>query len=295
MSKYTKDIDIIHDSPTTGLGGSNNRVNVIKSNTLDVISTADDNLNYTEPSSPTHTAYPYNSVTQSLSGHVTEVDDTPGAERLMEMHKSGTYYEIHQDGTKVVKVFGDDFHISLEDNVLTVGGNLNITVQGNANILTKGDVKQKIGGNYDLTVHGNMTTRVKGEKLDYTKGNHNIQSFANLVLRNEGEFVHYSKGVYNVSCEASFNTVSKSGTSIESAGVVYVDGSQVHFNKPGPSVPFKAILDNDPTGGLSIEDSVCEPTFNRIKSSAGNIEDMNDLVNDKKTKYPKDRTKIDGA
>ena len=35
--------------------------------------------------------YPFNQVSVSRSGHERHVDDTPGAERLREAHKSGTF------------------------------------------------------------------------------------------------------------------------------------------------------------------------------------------------------------
>ena len=41
--------------------------------------------------------YPYNKVHQSESGHVFEVDDTLGKERINVHHRSGTFHEIHAD------------------------------------------------------------------------------------------------------------------------------------------------------------------------------------------------------
>ena len=55
--------------------------------------------------------YPYNHVHESESGHIHEMDDTPGGERLFTQHKSGTFEEIHPTGTKVVKVIGDNYEI----------------------------------------------------------------------------------------------------------------------------------------------------------------------------------------
>ena len=38
--------------------------------------------------------YPHNHVTETESGHVIEVDDTKGKERIHVFHKSGTFIEI---------------------------------------------------------------------------------------------------------------------------------------------------------------------------------------------------------
>ena len=47
-------------------------------------------------------AYPFNHVYESESGHVFEIDDTSGGERLLRQHKSGTYEEIIASGDILV-------------------------------------------------------------------------------------------------------------------------------------------------------------------------------------------------
>ena len=49
--------------------------------------------------------YPYNHVFESESGHITEVDDTPGGERTFRSHSSGTYEEVIADGTKTCLLY----------------------------------------------------------------------------------------------------------------------------------------------------------------------------------------------
>jgi hypothetical protein len=46
--------------------------------------------------------YPNNKVYQTESGHYKEYDDTPGAERIKEAHKSGTFYEMDKDGNMTI-------------------------------------------------------------------------------------------------------------------------------------------------------------------------------------------------
>ena len=53
-----------------------------------------------EPETPFDAQYPFNHVKQSESGHIQEVDDTPGAERLQNI-MIGTFEEIHPDGKQV--------------------------------------------------------------------------------------------------------------------------------------------------------------------------------------------------
>ncbi|MFK5882883.1 MAG: hypothetical protein QM489_00930 [Candidatus Izemoplasma sp.] len=80
--------------------------------------------------------YPYNRVNESESGHVTEVDDTPGAERLHKWHRYGTYEEIGPKGERMVKIIGEDFCIVMNDKKLYVDGNFDITTKGFTNLFS---------------------------------------------------------------------------------------------------------------------------------------------------------------
>ena len=104
--------------------------------------------------------YPYNHVFESESGHLTEVDDTPGNERTMRYHTAGSYEEIIADGTKTTKVVGDNFEIIMKDSNVYVGGNVNLTIGGTVRHLIKGDYHLEVEGNYTKKIHKNMRTKV---------------------------------------------------------------------------------------------------------------------------------------
>ena len=108
-------------------------------------------LPFDAKSSLAHNAeFPYNQVVESLSGHVTEVDDTPGAERLAKHHKSGTLEVIEADGTKVVKVVGDNYEVVVGDDNVHISGTTNVTISGSANINTGGSATITSTGNLNL-------------------------------------------------------------------------------------------------------------------------------------------------
>ena len=115
-----------------------------------------------EPSSPYNAKYPYNHVKESESGHVIEIDDTEGAERIHEYHRTGTFREVHPDGSKVTKIVGDDFEIIQKNKHLHVRGNISITVDGDADILVNGNVEEQVKKNVNRVVEGNVTELVKG-------------------------------------------------------------------------------------------------------------------------------------
>lgn len=110
-----------------------------------------------EPSTPYAARYPYNKVTKTERGHVIEIDDTPGKERLHVFHTSGTYVEIDNNGRMVIKGVNDRFDVTVQDNNVYVGGNVNLTVKGNVSATVDGNVNMNVGGSYTLAAGGDVT------------------------------------------------------------------------------------------------------------------------------------------
>ena len=79
-----------------------------------------------EPTSAYNGAYPYNKVTQSESGHIFEIDDTPGSERLHIYHKSGTYIEIDSNGSMVRRTKGSSYEIIDRNGKISIAGKADI-------------------------------------------------------------------------------------------------------------------------------------------------------------------------
>lgn len=113
-----------------------------------------------EPPTPFAAKYPFNKVHESEAGHIIEVDNTPGAERLHNYHKSGTFDEVHPDGTKVEKIVGKHYTIVAgEDNVhikgacnVSLDSGCNVFVRGSTNFKCIGSVKyQVIGGCFEVS------------------------------------------------------------------------------------------------------------------------------------------------
>lgn len=117
---------------------------------------------YDEVPTPYAAEYPFNHVQESESGHLIEVDDTPGKERLHTYHRSGTFQEIHPNGNQVVKVVGDDYEISIKNKNIYVKGECNITVDGNTNLVVGGDVTAEVAGNISADVDGTVTVNSDG-------------------------------------------------------------------------------------------------------------------------------------
>lgn len=93
-----------------------------------------------EPQSAYNARYPYNKVIRTEKGHVIELDDTPDSERIHVYHKSGTYFEINQDGRLVNKVVDDSVEIDLKNKEIFIQGNINIQVKGSYTLNVDGPI-----------------------------------------------------------------------------------------------------------------------------------------------------------
>ena len=69
------------------------------------------NTSWEQPESPYMAEYPYNKVTETEGGHIIEMDDTPGSERIHVYHKSGTFIEIDANGSVIKRAIGSSYEI----------------------------------------------------------------------------------------------------------------------------------------------------------------------------------------
>lgn len=134
---------------------------------------------HTFPDSVAEPVYPYNKVYQSESGHVIEVDDTVGKERLSTYHRSGTFQEVHPDGSVVQRIVNDNYQIVAKDDKIYIAGNADLTVE-------KGNVTINVNtGNVDMKVlKGNVTSEItEGNlKADILKGTTDVLSEGKITI-----------------------------------------------------------------------------------------------------------------
>ena len=138
----------------------------------------------------TSAKYPYNHVHESEAGHIHEIDDTPGGERLMQQHSTGTFTEIHPDGTKVVKVIGDNYEIIAGKSSILVVGDANITYHGNVRELVKGDYALEVEGNYSQNIHGEHEVKIGKNRAEQILGNYAF-NIDRAIKARVGEDVDY--------------------------------------------------------------------------------------------------------
>ena len=134
-----------------------------------------------------NSSYPNNHVTEYASGHVIEVDDTTGYERISHTHKSGTYHEMSVNGDRTLNVRGEDYEIYARGKNVSITGNCNLTIGGNLNTLVRGDYNLEVEGDYNISVG-----KVLSENEDTIPSTMRIKTLGNFfkeVLKDNGETI----------------------------------------------------------------------------------------------------------
>ena len=195
--------------------------------------------------------YPYNHVVETESGHIMEIDDSPGAERLYRQHRTGTFEEIHANGDRAIKVIGDNYEIVIGNGNCVIKGSQNITVEGSVRHLIKGDYIMEVEGDFFRKIHGNERIKV-GAKSDPTTGEP-------IGGNREEEIV--GNHAYNIKDDVKGRIggdtiISKEKSSVEIVGGQYklsVDGKKMASNENERGIHIKTSKDYllDVSGNLS--------------------------------------------
>ena len=121
-----------------------------------------------EPETPYNATYPRNHVYESEGGHIREMDDTPGAERIHERHNSGSGYEIFPNGTKVTRVKGKNYNIVSDDEYCHIQGTARETIDKGLRIRV--NAEGITGNNYNIEVGqgSNVNVEVNGGNINLT-------------------------------------------------------------------------------------------------------------------------------
>jgi len=135
------------------------------------VNTATSGKKWSEKKTPYAAKYPFNHVRESESGHIFEVDDTSGKERLHTYHRKGTFEEIHDDGSKVVKVVANTYNIIAGSDHVLIKGKCFVTIDGDTRLLMKGDLDWEVKGDMNLTVGGNVVEAFGGTQDTTAAGN----------------------------------------------------------------------------------------------------------------------------
>jgi uncharacterized protein YcbK (DUF882 family) len=200
-----------------------------------------------QPESAYRGAYPYNKVTQTESGHIIEIDDTPGAERLHIYHRSGTFIEIDNNGSMVKRAVGSSYEIIDRNGKIAIAGRADISVNGACNIYVGNDANIEVDGDTNITCHNDITAQAGGtfnlsavEEFNIASGNVNIEAY-NTMNYKAGDSINISSGkILNAYGTTGLNIESKAGTNIKSGAGLNMQSSSSMNLKSGSSLNAQA-------------------------------------------------------
>jgi len=177
---------------TVGENSAYSKKESIDRKSSNAVKETDDGEKWKEKETAYNAKYPYNKTELTDSGHVFEVDDTPGAERIHQQHRSGTFQEVYPDGSKVEKVMADNFHITQQNEYKLNLGNYEVTIKKNKGERVEGDIFVHINGERSLKIDSNSHVEILGNDTYTTKGNREQTTAGNkdeTVRKNRTEVV----------------------------------------------------------------------------------------------------------
>jgi hypothetical protein len=188
---------------------------------------------WTEPESAANTdyqpVYPYNNVTQTRSGHMFELDDTKGRERVRLQHRANTFIEMHPDGNEVHKIFGDGYSITLGDHIISIG-------------VDDGNLSKKL----QITVYGDVNMQIMGDKIENIEGD--------VTQHIKGSYTQVVEGYSSVTSQLGASITAGGGTSgglqIKAANVNMDGNSRIRGNLNAGNIYSQGRVDTSDTGGM---------------------------------------------
>ena len=196
--------------------------------------------------------YPYNKVTETEGGHIIEMDDTPGSERIHVYHKSGTFIEIDANGSVIKRAIGSSYEIIDKNGKISIAGQADVSILGACNIFVGNDATIEVEGNTILHCHNDVTAMAGGkmnlsanEELNITAGNINIQAYNSMTVNSnvslnlhatDSIHLHSNANVF-VQTVDLFQTAT---TSYHEASNMYNKTSAGMYNEAGASINLKA-------------------------------------------------------
>ena len=105
--------------------------------------------------------YPNSQVKETASGHIVEYDDTPGSERVMIRHNSGSGVEMRADGSVIYSSTKNTIRVTAQDEKVVVDGDGELQYNGNLKLKVAGDFDVEVGGDFNVNVKGDMEQNIR--------------------------------------------------------------------------------------------------------------------------------------
>lgn len=206
-----------------------------------------------EPSTAYNAQYPFNRVIETAAGHSIELDDTPGAERIMIYHKSGSYMQMDTRGTTTRKSESDLYDLARTNSHVYVGGTSTVTVIGDSHVIVKGNKTEEISGDFTQIVRGNHILSVGGQ-INLNAGDEVQARGAKIRLEANVEGVDI-KSAKNISVESAKSIHMKAGIAVfmDATEALNIKGENVYTQANGSFNVKSATAFMESAGALDLK------------------------------------------
>ena len=217
--------------------------------------------------------YPYNQVSETTSGHIIEIDDTPGNERILIKHRTGSGVELRSDGTVLAASTKNKVELVADDHTVVVEGEGNLVYKGNLNLKVTGDFNiectnfnVKSNGAYNMTVAQSHRTKIGGNLGETVGGGSSRTTVGQVTNTSLAGFSNNVKGIYSNNVDGDVNHFSSGTTTMTSEIQMNLTSEVVNLI----GTKLSAIGSKGTIGGFGVhikgsegdfEGSVAAPTF----------------------------------
>ena len=178
-----------------------------------------------QPPSAYATVYPYNHVYESESGHLVEMDDTPGKERLHWYHRSGTFTEFHPKGIRVDKTNAHRYNVVSGNQETIINGQEIKSISSNSTtkiggklILNSGKEMKMISDTGNIVIDSTtLNTYIGGKHIILDAKDTLILRGGSKIIRDDDQAVDVVRGNYGLNVSGGY--VLKSGKLSLSSGL----------------------------------------------------------------------------
>ena len=178
-------------------------------------------------------------------------------------HKSGTVVQINSDGVVIISTTNDMFtdvdgnHVEVSKSsrdIIVKSGQFNINVLGgDCNLTVNGDLNQRVTGNYTLDV-GGMINVTSGQQTEFHAAKFGVQSNSSVdVFANKGVFLASETFGLNTAGDASFNL--GGATNLLSKGLFVSSTEELHLSGKNSFLSSTGAMDLNATGGVKVDGS----------------------------------------
>lgn len=197
--------------------------------------------------------YPYNRVTVTESGHELHWDDTKGHERIRFAHRTGTYFEMSDDGRRV--------DLTVAHEAKYVKGGITTTSDRNVDLKVHGSDRESIGGHKHQEVKGTYGSAVGQDRKQTTGMDWVTLTAGDQVHATVGNFLEHVGGHYqqkidnsaeikvtgNASDETSETKLIAAETIILRATTIILESMDIRLGGAGAGRPLALLgsIDSD--------------------------------------------------